>query len=332
MPYRIFYATGPGDVIQAHRHWRRNEPDPTQVSITLSSQFEDLCQEIGAKAYIVSQHPRKEILRDRPFTLEHRPKPMPGAKGGWYHLREVLYGLGLLATALRFKADVEVIDSGTTHYFVTTLYRLLGIQVVVVLHNALWPDGFPPTRPVPRLIQWLNSLFFRWVPVAIIGVSPICTRQVEQLTGGRHKALRQIRYQFRRELFQQIPPPPAHEQRPFPIVFLGRIVENKDVFDLLEIAQRIEALIPGRCRWEICGAGPALEELKRRHQELGLGQIVNIRGWTAPAEYPEVYARSHALIVLTRSSFAEGMAQTSIEGILAGRPVIINPVVHAWRC
>ncbi|MGE5754300.1 MAG: glycosyltransferase family 4 protein [Planctomycetaceae bacterium] len=329
MAYRIFYAAGPGDIIQSHKHWMQNEHDPTEVSITFSSQFEDFCREIGADAYIVSYHRRKEIFRDGPFTLEHRPKPMPGATGARYHLAEVLYGLGLLATALRFKADLAVIDSGSTHYFITTLFRLMGIRVVPVLHNTLWPHGFPPTRPVPRLILWLDSLFFRRVPMATIGVSPECTRQVEQLTRGRHTPLLQVRAQFRPEYFENIPPPPPHDQRNFRIMFIGRVNRIKGVFDILEIARKVEARAPGRVRWEICGSGPDLEELRQRQHAMGLEPIVHIRGWTSLPDLIEVYARSHASIVPTRSSFTEGLAMTAAEAILAGRPLITNPVVPA---
>jgi glycogen synthase len=329
MIYRVFYAAGPGDIIQAHKHWKQNEHDPTEVSITYSSQLEDFCQEISAEAYIVSYHRRKEIFRDGPFTLEHRPKPMPGATGVRYHLAEVLYGLGLLATALRFKADVAVIDSGSTHYFITTLFRLMDIRVVSVLHNTLWPHGFPPTRPVPRLILWLDSLFFRGMPTATIGVSPECTRQVAQLTRGRHTPLLQIRAQFHPEYFENIPPPPPHDRSPFHIMFIGRVNRIKGVFDILEIAQKVEASAPGQVRWEICGSGPDLEELRQRQCEMGLEPIVHIRGWTSLPDLIEVYARSHVSIVPTRSSFTEGLAMTAAEAILAGRPVITNPVVPA---
>ena len=182
MSYRVFYAAGPGNVIQAHKHWMKGEQDPGQVSITYSSQFEEFCRDIGAEAYIVSYNDKKEILRDGPFTLEHRPKPRPGATGIRYHLAEALYGLGLLATAMRFRANAAVLASGSSHYFVTSLFRLVGIRVVTVLHTTLWPSGFPPTRLVPRLISRLDSLFFRWASTATIGVSPECIRQVEQLT------------------------------------------------------------------------------------------------------------------------------------------------------
>jgi glycogen synthase len=329
MGFRVFHTGGPGDIIAAHRFWRRNEHCPTEVTITFSSQFEQFCEDIGAEAYIVGYNSRKEILKDGAFTLEHRPKPMPGARGALYHLAEIFYGLGLLVTAVRFRANVAVIDSGSTYYFVTSLFRLMGIRVIAVLYNTLWPRGFPPTRRVPRAILALDSLFYRHVATAVIGVSPECTRQVAQVTGGRHAPLYEISAQFPREYFAQIPPPPPFDHRPFQIMFIGRVNRSKGVFDILEMAQKVEASVPGQVRWEICGSGPDLEELRRRHRDMGLESIVNIRGWTPLSDLLEVYARSQAAIVPTRSSFIAGLEMTAAEAILAGRPLITNPVVPA---
>jgi glycogen synthase len=328
MGFRIFHTGGPGDIIAAHRFWRRNEHCPTEVTITFSSQFEQFCDGIGAEAYIVGYHSRKEILKDGAFTLEHRPKPMPGARGAMYHLAEIFYGLGLLITAVRFRADVAVMDSGSTHYFVTSLFRLMGIRVIAVLHNSLWPRGFPP-RGAPRLILTLDSLFYRHVATAVIGVSPECTRQVEELTRGRNAPLYQIRAQFARDYFAQIPPPPPFEHRPFQIYFIGRVNRSKGVFDILEVAEKVEARAAGQVRWEICGSGDDLEELRRRHRQMALERVVNIRGWTSLSDLLDVYARSAAAIVPTRSSFIAGLEMTAAEAILAGRPVITNPVVPA---
>jgi glycosyltransferase involved in cell wall biosynthesis len=60
-----------------------------------------------------------------------------------------------------------------------------------------------------------------------------------------------------------------------------------------------------------------------------LKEVVFIRGWTSPKDQSGVYARSHVSIVPTRSNFKEGLAMTAAEAILAGRPVITNPVVPA---
>ena len=169
-----------------------------------------------------------------------------------------------------------------SHYFIFSLFQLVGIKTVIVLHNTVWPSGYPPSRFVPRLIGRLDSLFFRWLPIATIGVSPECIRQVAQLTNGRHTPLFQIRAQFHRGYFRAIPPPPPHDQRPFKIVYVGRITRNKGVYDILEIAKRIEAQAPRRTQWEICGSGPDLEAIRRLHGEIDLKETVVIRGWMSP--------------------------------------------------
>jgi glycogen(starch) synthase len=329
MSFRVFHTAGLGKIIQAHEYWKRKEHFPSEVTITYSSQFEQFCQDISAEAYIVGYNSERAILKDGGITIEQRPKPLPEARGAVFHLREIFYGLGLLATAVRFRAHLAVIDSGTTHFFVTALFRLMGIRVVPVLYNSIWPHGFPPTRSIPRLICWLDALFYRHVAMAVIGISPECTRQVEQLTPGRHPPLYQVRAQFLPEYFAQIPAPPPYDQRPFQIMFLGRVVRSKGVFDILEMAQKIETRKPGQVRWEICGAGPDLDEFHSRHRELGLESIVTIRGWTPLSDLVNVYARSHAVIVPTRSSFIAGLEMTAAEAILAGRPLITNPVVPA---
>src|SRR6478609_4171087 len=124
MKYRIFYAAGPGNIIQAHKFWARCEQYSEEVSVTFSSQFEEFCRHVGADAYIVSSFAEKAIYHDGPFTLEHRPKPMPNASGLRYHVAEIFYGIGLFVTAVRIGADVAVVDSGSSHYFVHSLFRL----------------------------------------------------------------------------------------------------------------------------------------------------------------------------------------------------------------
>ncbi len=81
MSFRIFHAAGPGGIMDAHRRWKLKEHCPSEVTITFSSQFEEFCQDIGAEAYLVSYHRDKGILKDGAFTLEQRPKPMPGGGG-----------------------------------------------------------------------------------------------------------------------------------------------------------------------------------------------------------------------------------------------------------
>jgi glycosyltransferase involved in cell wall biosynthesis len=83
-----------------------------------------------------------------------------------------------------------------------------------------------------------------------------------------------MRIQFQREAFESIPPAPPHDQKPLKIMFAGRINRNKGVFDILDIASAIEVSAPGSVAWEICGAGPDLDELKAHHRAMNLLNIV----------------------------------------------------------
>ena len=78
-----------------------------------------------------------------------------------------------------------------------TLFRMFGIRVHAgILHNTLWPSGFPPTGRGQRLVLKLDTPFWRRVPVATIGVSPECERQLDQLTKGHQPPMFQTRAQF----------------------------------------------------------------------------------------------------------------------------------------
>lgn len=329
MSMRLFYAAGPGNVIRAHQHWELGQRDPSQMSLTYSGQFADFCRATGAQALIVSCAATTEHYRAGSFTIEHCPKPLGKARGAAYHLSEMLYGLMLLAKAIRFRADVAVVHSGSTHEFMLLLFPLAGIKVVPVLHNTPWPSGFRPTRPVRQIILRLDSILFHRGARAVIGVSPECLRQVRELTHGhRSEGLIEMRGQYIASYFAEVPPPPA-ARRPFNMLFCGRVTHDKGVYDLLEIARRIEQQQPGLVRWTVCGDGPELVGLRRRADELRLGGIVDIRGFTAPRELKAILGQSHAAIVPTRGEFAEGMALSAVEAILAGRPCVTSPVVPA---
>ena len=112
-------------------------------------------------------------------------------------------------------------------------------------------------------------------------------------------------------------------------MYIGRIERSKGVFDILQIAQKVEFEAPGRVRWEICGSGPDLDDLRRKQVHMSLADVVIIRGWTSPSDLRDVYARSHLLVVPTRSNFSEGLAMVAAEATRSGRPVITNPVVPA---
>lgn len=265
------------------------------------------------------------------FRVRQRPKRQFGDRGFAYHLAELVYGGWLFLEAKQFRADYAVIHSSSTHFFVLSLFHLAGIKVIPVLHNTLWPAGYPQAGFVKRAIRRLNGVFFRNCAHAVLGVSPECLRQVRTLAGQVSlDRLIEIRGQFSHSYFDAIPAAPS-QMTPFRMMFAGRITENKGVFDLIEVARKIEGRAPGLVKWDVCGDGPDFQELRFRRDAANLQQVVELHGHVLPPQLSEIIARNHAAIVPTKSTFEEGMALSAIEPVLANRPVITSSVVPAWE-
>lgn len=329
MNIRVFYAAGPGQLIDSHKHWRNGGHDPNLTALAYSSQFAAFCESIEADVFMVSHGRPEASYRDGKFLIQQKPKRNLGEGGLGYHCSQVAYGVWLFLQALKFKADFAIIHSSSTHFFVLSLFRFAGIKVIPVLHNTIWPAGFPKASLAKRIVRRLDGYFFRNSAHAILGVSPECLRQVRALASFKSSDhLIDMRGQFSRSYFAAIPLPPSR-MRPFRVMFSGRITENKGVFDLAQIARIVEDKDPGAVRWDVCGAGPDLDELKCRRDLLGLKEVVEMHGHVLPPRMSEIIARNHAAIVPTKSTFEEGMALSAVEPVLSNRPVITSPVVPA---
>lgn len=327
-PLRILYACGPGNVVESYRCWRTGSELMSETSRTYSGQFFDFCRAAGHHGYAVSSFGTPERLIDGATIVENRPKRLPGG-GIRYHLSQTLYALSIMLTALRWRADALIVDSGTTHWFLLGPLKLAGVRIVGSLHNVPWPNGYRPKGPLKRLLLATEAWFWRRIADALISVSPECERQVRELAGRRDALAVQHRAQYDRTHFAALPPPPPLARPPLRVMFAGRIERNKGVLDIVEIARLLEAERPGRVRFDICGGGPALDELETAIQHHGLGAVVRTHGKLIRPELLKLYAASHAVIVPTRSDFCEGMPMACAEAILCGRPVITSRLSNA---
>lgn len=229
--------------------------------------------------------------------------------------------------ALAFKADVALIDSGTSHCFASALFNLAGIPTLDNFHNTFWPAGFPPQRALARLLNRLNGLYLRRGGGVQLGVSPECQRQAEQLAGRKLRFF-QYRAMYAADAFGALPPAPD-DWRPFRIVFAGRVERNKGVFDILSMAEKLERARPGTVLFELCGDGGAFPELAAEVVRRGLGRQVLLHGRLDRPHLTEVYRRGHLVIVPTTSGFNEAFAMVAAEAVLMGRPVLSSSVVPA---
>lgn len=322
---RIMYAAGPGSVIGTFDHWSKGYDDPSQVAMTFSGQFYDLCSALDAEGYIIASHPEKKFLKEGRFMLEHRPVLLSKQSGVLYYLGQILYELSLIISALWFRADV-VVGSATPCFFVLSLLPKLGIQVIPSLHCVLWPKYKSLTK-AQRLLLKINSRFFAKDSFAILSTSEDITDQVRKLTNNQPRPIVNFLSTYRSTEFKNV----THneDRSTFQVLFAGRIEVNKGVFDLLEIAKRFKAEGRNNIVFNICGTGSALELLRQQIEENQLHSSFIVHGYCNKSEMRQMFSLSHVVIVPTKSDFLEGLNQVVVESVLANRPVITSSICPA---
>ena len=324
-PLRIMFAAGPGDVISTYRHWKNHVEDPTEIVPTYSGQFYELCEKGDHFGLVVSSHSRRESVHDGRFQIIHRPRL---SAAGWrYHVQQLGWAVRLTWYALRFRADVVIVLYGMCHLFGLFLLPIVGVKVVPNVFNTFWPKDRRASR-VQRLVLALTGQFLRRGAWAILSISRAITRQVDEISGGRHAPVVDLLPVYRRESFAGIPPP-AQSRSPFRVLYVGRIEADKGVFLVLELARRFAAAGRTDIEFDLCGAGSALDQLRRETAGSGVAARFRIHGHCGRARLTEMYAAAHVVIVPTTAQFTEGFNQVVTEAVLSGAPVVTSDACPA---
>jgi len=327
---KVLYITGPGNIIAAHNYWRKGEEFPEQFSKTFSGQIESFCKINNLQLYAISHNNEANIIRDGDFKLQHLPKRFNMRTGIGFHISELLHAVRLLVKSIKHKPHLLIVDNFNSYQFIFyILNKLFNTQIISILHCTLWPKGNKPRKKIHKILLKFNSLFYKNIVDTTLAVSPECERQVYELTKNRNLLVRQIRAQYNIKYFIASNCKPKHDDVFFNIIFVGRIVKHKGVFDILLMAKSLLSKKIDKVKWHICGDGPDFQELSIRIKSYGLEDVITLYGWTSPSKQLDLYQKMHASIVPTKSSFAEGLAMVAVESVLCHRPVITNKVVPA---
>lgn len=325
-PLRIFYAAGPGDVANTYRCWKQGRDDPSYLSCAYAQQFFEVCRELNAQAYVLACCVKPDLVRDEHFTVEHRPNPFEPTRGARFHFGRVWYGLQMLATALRFRATVAVVPMGT-YWFMLSLFRLCGVQVIPSLHEVLWCK-YGRLKRSHRVINRLGRRLFARHAFAILSICDDADRQVAQLTRGHHRPIVSFLPSFRPQKFEEgarsRPPRP-----PFRVVFIGRIERNKGVFDLLEVAQDLVARGRADIIFDVWGGGSQLGALRSAVVTAKMEATFRCHGYRDELGTAATYGSAHVVVVPTTTEFAEGFPRVVAEAVLSGCPVVTSAVCPA---
>lgn len=319
------YVEGTGDIVEALTRWHKQEDVLTETSKTFSGQVFDFCKKNNLNTLAISAFHQAKRVEVEGFTAYSQPKLTLGGGLG-YHLAQMLYGLKIVATAIRHRPRYLHITNGATHWFMLAPLKLLGIQLFPQFHNTFWAKGYPPTGNIQRLLLKLDAWFLTHIATGAICCSPEIQHQIAEMTQGNSCPTYLFKAQFYKNNFESPLPPPPHASKPFVVVFAGRIERNKGVFDILNIANTLknEAVT-----FHICGGGSDLEALEDACKQQALTNTVQIHGRLQRPALLDIYSQGHAVIVPTRSDFCEGLPMVAIEAVLLGRPVITSSLSNA---
>ena len=104
------------------------------------------------------------------------------------------------------------------------------------------------------------------------------------------------------------------------LLFIGRLVHKKGIFDLIDALGR--ARVPG-LRCDVLGTGPL--ETDARRAAAPLGETVRFHGAVLPSEIPAAMARADLLVAPSKpapSGDKEGMPTVIREAMACGLPVL----------
>ncbi len=322
MRYDVLYVEGPGDIVAAFDSWRGEVEHASETAVTYSSQLFSYCRDHGLSLLAISYGPGRAMREAGGIRVESRPRRMLRIRKIGYHLSLLWYAFRILGWALRHRPRLVLLTSGVVSWDVARVVLRSGADVVPILHNSLWPEGFMPARP--RDTAWWSS----HRPPFTLAVSGAIGRQLAALNEAARARTIEFRPSFAESQFPAADVR-SHDARPFRIVFAGRLEVEKGVLDLIEIAATLEGAAPGRFHVDICGGGSQAAAIADAIRQRKLEGVVTLWGRLDRSELLRRYEDAHVCVVPTRSSFSEGFAQVVAESILLLRPVVTSPVVPA---
>ena len=323
---RIVYLSGPVDGVDAFNRWKAGRKLAYFGASHLTNFFE-LCSSLGATAYVITTlDTRYGRYRAENFVIENRPQPTQ-LRGIFYHISNAFWLIKMLPAIFRFRPDVIVITAAQNYWFILAVLKLRRVKIIPAITCTLWPQ-FTPVRTSLKVLLWFNRIFFRHCVDAVMAVSGDIVAQVRKLLDGRVVPTTTFLPTYPRSQFSSFDSADFFN-RPFRILFSGRVETNKGIYDLVEVAAMLDKRAPQQFYFDICGDGSELEALRRHIADLDMSSVIACHGFCNREKLSFLLQACHVVIVPTTTRFEEGFNKVCAEAILAGRPVITSAVCPA---
>jgi glycosyltransferase involved in cell wall biosynthesis len=171
-------------------------------------------------------------------------------------------------------------------------------------------------RRYPPPFSWGENWLLRHVDYALMGTQSAADVWRDKGYTGDLAVVPQFGTDL--TLFQ--PRPHNVTLKPFTLGFIGRMVEEKGVHDLLEAL----AGLKGDWHLRMVGGGNRVEALQTQAQSLGIAERITWVGQIASTAMPAEYQKLDALVLpsRTRPNWKEQFGRVLIEAMASGVPVV----------
>lgn len=287
------------------------------VAGTSQRKLEELAKFPGVELTLVtpeywrSDDGSKQVL-ERLYTDGYRMIVVPMALNGNFHIH---YYPQLRKIMREVNPEIVHIDEEPYNFATFQAMRLALKQKAHALFFT-WQNLF---RNYPPPFHQLELYNYRHASVALAGNRD--ARDVLKRKGfpGPIRIIPQ--FGFDTEIYRRTQPRPARTvDAPFTLGYLGRLVENKGLFLLVEAL----AHLPEYCRVVLIGNGPIKSELEMLAARLGVTQRLTFKPGVPTFEVPKELQQVDALVLpsLTRSNWKEQFGRVLAEAMACETPVI----------
>ena len=249
---------------------------------------------------------------ERTYTEGYRLLVTPMALNGSFHLHHYPHLGQILADV-----DPELVHIDEEPYNLATwravrLTQSIGARLLFFT----WQNLF---RRYPPPFSWMEQYVYRRATYAIAGNQDAAQVLRSKGYSGPLRVIPQ--FGVDPSLYGTTRSPrDLGDSAPFVIGYLGRLVPEKGVADLLSAASRLT----GDWLVRLLGTGPERRALHALAHSLGIAERVDFVGQIPPSDVPEYLAQLHALVLPSHSrrNWEEQFGRVLIEGMISGVPVV----------
>jgi glycosyltransferase involved in cell wall biosynthesis len=175
-----------------------------------------------------------------------------------------------------------------------------------------------PVLAAVRAMDAMHRLLARRIPATVVG-----TANAERYASKRGRILAMMP-SLVREADVVSEPPERDWTGVLDLLTVGRIDAEKNPLLLVEALADVERARPGRFRLRWAGVGPLADDVRRRADELGIGDRVELLGYVQfGPELLAEYLRAH---VFLHVSLTEGVPHVLVEALSSGTPIVATDV------